>query len=1109
MIAFTEKTAQDTAPGARRQSGQTLIIAMIIMGLLLILGFVFLGIVDRNIRGSAFNQTRSAANDLAEAGIRYAHGQLVDGPLGADWRGTPVTLTLAPNNPNNTLDPDAYYLRPSSGLNWPGTTRVDLGGPDGEGPFIRVPFDQGRALIRVRLALSDANMFQSSPTGPLRSPGEVHSLLQIESIGRLGVVNTNDPTTLASGSGVQIQGFASVSQLAAALGQMQQFDSQFANSRHLLAFDTTGIGDFARFITNKFSVSRAADIGVPNPTVTVNGQSEDLGVGVGVTYSPNGSGDVDLGTILSYQLGTSGSIPGAGIASVPNYGGSFMSNADVTIHGNVDLYLNSFLGEKFQVNGNIVGDDNAQLQINLENYSPTTGWSDSATTLASSSFTSRSTTYTTFNGSILDGAGGSDQAGYSRGVGRLVPPTALQQDPQTRETRYLELTRESGVLSATTGVNGGEYGHGQGVYVSNGTDLQTPIDEAGRIAAGGSESLFNDWTNPNNGDKTSGWQGPYYNPVGAYVQLRSDGFLITLDNNQTWKNPDGSDSGQNSLRFRIGANTHLPNNPVYIVDGLETPGTINSASPDFTQGQPFNGVLYFDGNVRVRGEIPTDVQMTVVSGGTIYIEGAITKGIHGNDVTDNQQQGSTFYAAYGAALTRPSKSMLMLMAKDNVAVNTSQFLGTGPGQSLQVVSDQQNDTGYDPIRISANAASNGGLTLSSEELTDPTTGNSTNPSTWQPYSLNYVDSLVGDTIPKSILLTHTMDSGTGAASFISMYVNYGSYADTTQNEAYYYFPGSPSGSAPANSTPTSLGYFPGFDNTASDYLFASNVAGYWGSLDMYGLGHQPWQQYTKFEGRGFHLIYPGGSTTYNNGLITSSDGATTDPFIQYALNAPGTNTYQIWPNHIPSVPSNDYLLARASLVPHDIRIEASVFAEEGSFYIIPGPWTNPNPNDTRDAYEASLGTNPTVAQVQQAAENRLESYGNGPEVPFYGEPIDVRVQIVGSVSENMPPSLALQTASVQKWGWIPVQLAGMYDANSGTQLGIPLTHNPLGTGNTSNVVPNCVISYDPELATGRIDGFSSTNSSSGWIRTDAIGRALSPMPRLPVSPVPVYFGEIQ
>src|SRR5207245_242437 len=45
----------------------------------------------------------------------------------------------------------------------------------------------------------------------------------------------------------------------------------------------------------------------------------------------------------------------------------------------------------------------------------------------------------------------------------------------------------------------------------------------------------------------------------------------------------------------------------------------------------------------------------------------------------------------------------------------------------------------------------------------------------------------------------------------------------------------------------------------------------------------------------------------------------------------------------------DYLLSRAAVAPMDVRIEAVMYAQHGSFFVIPGYPLNTDPSDTRDA----------------------------------------------------------------------------------------------------------------------------------------------------------------
>jgi hypothetical protein len=282
--------------------------------------------------------------------------------------------------------------------------------------------------------------------------------------------------------------------------------------------------------------------------------------------------------------------------------------------------------------------------------------------------------------------------------------------------------------------------------------------------------------------------------------------------------------------------------------------------------------------------------------------------------------------------------------------------------------------------------------------------------------------------------------------------------------------------------------------TPTNYTAASQ-----GYAVIKGYGVQSWQRYSKFESAHYQVMQSQPAGTYN-----------TFPFITpppergtYRLLAQETNDFAFRPNTVNGAPTNDWLLARAAMVPGDVRIEASVYAEEGSFFIIPSPWFNPNPNDRRDTYAALGATDPE----RQLA--RLEAFGANPEMPFYGEPLDVRVQIVGSVSENTTPPIATQSEWLKKWGWIPRTLGA-------TTTRIPNQHVPAATrttdpGLTSTLyVPNLIISYDPSLATGRTwdpgqpSPFSAANRN---IRVDAFNRPLPPMPRLPVSPTLAYFGE--
>lgn len=1033
----------------RERRGQTLIIALIVLGVLLVIGFVFLGVVSRNIKNTSGQQARNLASDLAEAGVRYAHSQMLTSEQGADWRPS-IASAPAANDPDIDL--------------------IKANGPDGLGSYSRVQFENGRALVRVRYAPTDPSMFGGQePAATLRKPGKAHSYLIIDSYGRPGVVNVSDPTLAGRGA--------------------------TGTQKRLMAMVSIGVIEQARFETNLYKVSRPAELGVPPA--------------LGVVYE---------GVPVSFpiEMGGSATVPGFGGSgtTTANTGGSFYSNADVRIYGHVIANLASPLGDQWNIAGGIIGADGTggagawvsgttynqgDLALGSDNlvYSSITGgnvnhdptlavsrafWqvyqglslnvqditasttSTSISNPSNPSLDSQSDFFSTISGVLRDGVAQTDEQGYPRGSGRKDPPLITAVDPETGVNRYIRLTAESGRMVGP--VNSGRYGHGRGVYVGNLDDRQMRADEVGRENVGTAESLVYDWLNPNNGQANSGWQGPYYVPRGAFLKLLSDGFIITLDSRgpvdqRTWKFPDGTDTGKNRIKYRIGNVGGVP----YIVDSF-TPGVdINSNGIDYTLGVPFNGVVYFAGNVRVRGSIPTDIPMLVVSNATIYVEGSITKGVIGNDYTAALP---TLTAAAGTVITRDSRSMIGLFAKDYVTLNTTQFFGADFNQTIEEVKDVPSAVGYDPIRM-RNGGS--GLSFLTEMLLDPSTGASA--SAWTPYATNYRDAVSSSNIPVNLLITQTMDDGPAPNSFVSLNVNPGMYPPASTYAAPYLFPEGGYNSAQA--------YFP------PAYVTPGYPAGTAGFVPMYGLGAESWQRYAKFETWGFPFV--DSTFTYDPAAALINPPATELPG-DYELMAQQSNEFLFYPNSVGSSGTNDHLFARLALAPHDIRIEAVMYAEQGSFFVIPGPPFNPNPNDTRDAYNTDAAANGAT----QANLDRIENYGTGPSAPFYGEPLDVKVSIIGAVSENMPPPISQQAEWLKRWGWIPRFLGA-----SGSH--IPGSHVPAGYNvSTDLVVPNLIISYDPVLATA--------NAGGQYVRLDGNNRTLPPIPRLPVSPTLAYFGEV-
>lgn len=1000
---------------SKRSRGQTLIAAMIVLGVMMIIGFVFLGIINRNIFQTSESRKRSQSYALAEAGIRYVHKQLLDSDEGADFRPVPTL-------PISSRDPDLDYLRPDPDSD---PSNGDQGGPDGLGGYTRVNYGNGRFVVRVRYGPSDAVLFSTAQNGPLRQPGRARNYIIIESVGRIGRVNANDPTTTLGRDNTE--------------------------TTKLVAFASIGLIESTMYITGSDRTSNVAEIGSPRPFgVSYLGAPVDVPVIFGGTMDLPNYGGVGSGT--------------AGL------GGSLYSNMDLVIHGPIITELNQPLGDNWLVAGLTVGaNDEAHVQINRSFFSGT--WQTDSATLTNAgapSLDSRSNAFSTLMGLFRDGYDGNDPSGYWRNVGPKAGPSIVRQDPETNLTRYFQLTRNSGRVTAFG--QEGSRGHGSGIYVNNTQDLQMRTDEDGRADAGSSESLLYDWFHPNNGQANSGWIGPYYIPRGAYVLMDADGFNIIRDGRatgpeRTWRTPDGADTGTSSIRFRVGTVNGVP----YIINSFTPGANIGSATPNFAAGRPFNGVLYFEGNVRIRGIIPTDVQMTVVSNATIYVEGSITKGVLRNLVTDPSGPPAA------TRLNRPSRSMLMLMAKDYVAINPTMFFGPIFGQSLEEVSEEANPVAWNPLRI----RHGGSFDWRFELLWNTASGSGPSlPNSWESMAEGYRDANATNSFRKSmVVLSHATDDGAAPWSFMSMQVNYG-----LANPDYFFEMVAPNAAAP---------YFQPQPYGA-----------------IYGLGSETWQRYPKFETTGFTLFDPATLSTQANGTVLRANAA--GSYGDYMGLVGDMSDILMRHNQLGAGATNDYLLARAVVLPFDVRIEASMFAEQGSFVVIPGNWFNPNPNDTREAFElrvtAFQGLGMTHAQaVARAIQERRENYGSGPEMPFHQEPLDVKIGIFGSISQNIPLPMSYQGEWLRKWGWIPKQTGYMYDIASDKPIYIPTLHNhPLfDVSSGANYVPNLIVSYDPALGTASAFGFG-----GDYIRRDSYGRPLAPMPALPVSPVLSYFGEV-
>ena len=83
--------------------------------------------------------------------------------------------------------------------------------------------------------------------------------------------------------------------------------------------------------------------------------------------------------------------------------------------------------------------------------------------------------------------------------------------------------------------------------------------------------------------------------------------------------------------------------------------------------------------------------------------------------------------------------------------------------------------------------------------------------------------------------------------------------------------------------------------------------------------------------------------------------ATQDPFQLWMRRDPGTDAANN-PLATSAVADQPFQLERVAILPMDIRIEAVLYAQDKSFFVIPGPWFNSDSGDDLQSYNAALQT---------------------------------------------------------------------------------------------------------------------------------------------------------
>lgn len=553
----------------KNERGQSLVLAIIVMFLLVFIGVIFVLIVARNQGRAGRARDVLSAQYLAEAGINYADTMLRTSELGADWRPKPDNLGFTWDSVNASLTadaaladfaanhPDFKWLRPYA------DTETAVGSvPNAMGPtggYTSFTMGEGRYLIRVT--------YNPDPNDPMSK------YIKIESIGRIGIADKADPTTWVGS--VRLR-------------------------RELTAYKPIGLTDYLRFETNR--EKRAADIGLGVPGFTVK-YGSDTGEIRGAPIRVNGNlvwhGD-EVNLVLRGKSYPGGVIPLDQI----EVSGKIDHQSDQPIAVKVMEIIDGALSAPVDV---LPSDDPAYTTANGF-YRDGSDYTDAnqhprgikrldPPVIDSTDTTSKVPRYITLtrdSGVWLDDPGGnqvnSGRFGWGRGV-YIDNRDDLQPESETLFGGY---TPRADWMKPNNDM--ASYWQGP-YYVPPGVIITlNPYDTDGDNQHQPDITLTRTDIKTRSRDALYGKKVMWYDAVGSPMKVY--------------------DGAGNPIGL-AGSTITIP------YPDPQNPETIRYEGGTITLTR--NGVIYAEGNIRIHGMLAPNKQLTVVSGGIIYVEGNLLK----------------------------------------------------------------------------------------------------------------------------------------------------------------------------------------------------------------------------------------------------------------------------------------------------------------------------------------------------------------------------------------------------------------------------------------------------------------------------------------------------
>jgi len=499
-----------------KQSGQILLIAVLLMLAILLTGILFVSIVSFNQTQGQRDVDVSAALALARFGINFVDHQLQYSDEGADWRPPFRPYDAATYNP---ADPATWPIPPVALRNMAtGTITYTAGfyGPDNI-PFTDDDYYTEQEILRGYYGIVRINNPGGIPDyyerfgftrypDPLNAGGNstaaelfAHNL----ALGRGHVLirvtydpdppyEYNDPQWgMLDPSPDPMSKYIKIE----AVGVVEDTAPVF---RKLTAYKPLPLLDYALWVTDKTNTGRGTKLGfdpwldmaqdgISWPAALPAAQPDFLTLSILGSIRVNGAlnlygancdhppapGTPKNPAGASVQIGLRlEPLPVANPSSWFPEGGGYLADDKLIATDQIYEPRTSYdsSGGTIQEQGTaIVGYYNNSGTIGA--LLPQTVWPsyDNPATAAVE-------TFTTYGGRILDGVAGTDAAGYDRSATPINAPDIFARDPDTNLDRYRRLTEHSGVVvyntATNTALNTGQFGAGKGIYIDNFSDLQ-------------------------------------------------------------------------------------------------------------------------------------------------------------------------------------------------------------------------------------------------------------------------------------------------------------------------------------------------------------------------------------------------------------------------------------------------------------------------------------------------------------------------------------------------------------------------------------------------------------------------------------------------------------